>query len=506
MAASNRPGPIHFVAIGLFMLCIVLGVVAFLSHRDYTEAVAREKAVQEELTTSNADRTTKADEIAELKKVVGFPSMSVVGINDTDNTETVLGAAQSSINQYGGSFAAPSFNETIISMREALNKLTSEKVKAAAEYQELNEKYSALETRHRGAEDIIDKKRRDAEEKLNQQITYANDEIAKRDKEIKKREEEIQSKNLEIAQITQELEGQIDDLKIETEKLANINDELRDKQSKESKLSFQIPDGKITRVDHEVGLVWLNLGRIDGLKPRTMFSVYDNDNQSVGSDVTDIKGTIEVVRIIGPHEAEARIVSDDPRRPIFQDDFVYTPLWEVGQVNRFSFVGLIDIDGDKLSDRGKLHDIIANTGSIIDNEVDDNGVSTGEGLTVDTRFLVLGRIPDVKEVLENEKAAIIEMQRLKVEYIKQARLNAVPIINLNEFLDFIGYHPSRRVWSPGSDSPFYLELGKRNSSTTLYNRKVPLDDDVTGAYGTKKRTVNTSNSKQDKIFRGTRGK
>jgi hypothetical protein len=507
MAASNKPGPIHFVAIGLFMLSIVLGVVAFLMHRDYKEAIARERSVQDELNTVQTDRTTKSEELTALKEVIGFGGMSNIGINDDENPETVIGAAKSSIEEFGKAFEAPSYNETVINMSAGITTLTKEKVQRVADYSELNKKFLELEDRHQSDKDILIEKKLEAEDKLKKEIAIKAEEVGKRDKQIKESKERVRELELEKATLRDDYDREIDKLSDDNEKLARINDDLRDKQYAESKLSFEIADGRITRVDHVVGLVWLNLGRADGLKPRTTFSVYQKDNQSVGRNVSDIKGTIEVVSILGAHESEARIVSDFSSNPIFRGDLIYTPIWEVGRVNKFSFVGLIDIDGDKRSDRDKLHEIVESSGGVIDNEVDDTGASTGKGLTVDTRFLVFGRIPDVREVLENEKPAIIAMQSQKVDYIKQARLNAVRIINLSEFLAFIGYHPSRRVWAPGEDSPFHLELGRRKTKSNGYKRPIPVKETSTGNYGTSRRKVKRgySSGKTEKIFRSTRG-
>ena len=64
----------------------------------------------------------------------------------------------------------------------------------------------------------------------------------------------------------------------------------------------------------------------------------------VVKDVKNPKAAIEVTRIVGPHLSGARILNHDPKRPIAKGDFVYTPLWKPGRIEKYSFVGFIDFD------------------------------------------------------------------------------------------------------------------------------------------------------------------
>ena len=46
---------------------------------------------------------------------------------------------------------------------------------------------------------------------------------------------------------------------------------------------------------------------------------------------------------------------------------------------------------------------------------------------------------------------------------KEARLNGVRIVNLNDFLGYIGYKPKRRLFQPGQDRPFNLKAGAHSA-------------------------------------------
>src|SRR5205814_522187 len=90
------------------------------------------------------------------------------------------------------------------------------------------------------------------------------------------------------------------------------------------------------------------------------------------------KGTIEVINITGPHMAECRILADSTPNPLLPNDLIFTPLWRPGQQDHFALVGMMDIDGDGVDDREKVHDLIRINGGIIDAETDAKGNAIGE--------------------------------------------------------------------------------------------------------------------------------
>ena len=115
----------------------------------------------------------------------------------------------------------------------------------------------------------------------------------------------------------------------------------------------------------------------------------------------------------------------------------------------YSIVGIIDLDGDDISDAGRLRDLIHALGANIDNEVDEQGVLYVDGVIPDvgrpcitekTKFVVVGKIPqpadlsDVKEIMTGLKIA-----ELYKEIEDQARAQHVRIVSLADFLRYIGY-------------------------------------------------------------------
>jgi hypothetical protein len=154
---------------------------------------------------------------------------------------------------------------------------------------------------------------------------------------------------------------------------------------------FENPDGKINWVNQKQQLVWLNVGRGDGLMRQTTFAVYDHDQNGVAS--AEPKARIEVVEVSGDHLAEARILEDSAANPILPGDIIHTPSWSPGQRIHFAMAGKMDIDGDGLDDYERVRSIIQLNGGVIDAELRPDGSREGR-LSVNTRYLVLGDRPD----------------------------------------------------------------------------------------------------------------
>src|SRR5690606_1828497 len=103
------------------------------------------------------------------------------------------------------------------------------------------------------------------------------------------------------------------------------------------------------------------------------------------------------------------------------EDPIYTPLWTPGQIHYFSFIGLMDLDNDGRDDREVLREFLEQSGARIDNDVDMQGNRTGNGITVNTKFLVIGDIPDLASTTKPEEQTVIQNI---VEHLKDMRREA----------------------------------------------------------------------------------
>ena len=102
--STSKPTFVHFFCVALFMACLVLGVIAFLSHRDFTNQSAQLVRTQGELTRSDTALRQADDDREALKEVLGY-DYSRIGTGDPEDAETVIGRAIADIRKYAGELA-----------------------------------------------------------------------------------------------------------------------------------------------------------------------------------------------------------------------------------------------------------------------------------------------------------------------------------------------------------------------------------------------------------------
>ena len=506
--ASNKPTAVHFSLIIFVMLSIIMSVVAYL-YID-TDIKNREKYAkrQQEVDAAKRESNRLGQEVAALKQVIGHQYDSV-GLDARDDANTVLGAMLQDMKKFGGALAQGTYAATIAKLRQELDTVTADRNKKQADLNDVKARMLALQNQYNAKVQVAEAAAATAEKgKTAAQQTKEESLIAK--------DRQIASLRTAVTKAQQDLEAERESheatrkkLLRENTKLTQINTRLREELNNALATSFEVPDGKITWVDHVSKLVWINLGEAGKLTKRMTFSVYRNKHSGVGRGQQyikdDIKANIEITRVLGPHRAEARITSEDLYKPIAAGDPIYTPLWSPGQTEGFAFIGGIDFDGDGKSDRARLHEILKSIGARIDAEVDDTGKRTGRKIDERTKFFVVGSIPDPTKVGPNEKDAAKKIQTQLKSMNTEARLHAVRKITLNDFLAFIGYRSKRRLWRPGEEFPYTLKSGSHSTGVneTLGSRAAA--GRTSGLYSGNRQLKSTPSSGQtSKVFGGSK--
>jgi hypothetical protein len=228
---------------------------------------------------------------------------------------------------------------------------------------------------------------------------------------------------------------------------------------------FESPDGRIVFVNQRSRSVWIDLGRDDGLRRQTTFSVYDHEAMNVAPGRQEegavarkadlAKAKIEITRVDHPHLAEGRIVEDDPTNPIMTGDQIFSPAWKPGRRVQFALAGFMDLNDDRKSDRALIRSIINAGGGVVDAEVLDDGKMQGD-LTGNTRYLVLGEPPLQRAVLNS-------FSQMKGD----AATLGVQEIALNVLLDQMGYKSETRT----------LPLGRRRGGRLPEAEETPETND-----------------------------
>lgn len=473
--AASKPTAVHFSLIFFVMTTIILGVTTYIFLDDANEQRTKLAAASKsEQTQKNIAIQGKAV-IDRLKQEIGHNNAEVGDPGNPENAPgTVLGEIAND-KKIAGSMVptANTLKDGIRSMRQAVDTAQNDLKATQAEKTALEARMKTLETQYVSDSKAYEKARDDAKQQLEDNIAEHEKAIALKQEELDKLRGEYNNLVVAKAQAEQTHQQEVAQLNERITRLIGVNNKLRDDFEKATRVSYERPDGEIQWIDNTARLVWINLGELDNLKERTTFSVYKQGHRGIGRDSKDegrgpedIKGSIEVVSVKGPHRAIARILEDDIYDPLAPGDPIYSPLWSPNQKEYFAFVGEIDIDDDGKSDRQLLHDTLKAAGAVIQLEVDDDGQVIGGPMDDRTKFLVIGHIPVLQQNAKQEEKDRINRIVLQHKKLREAaREQGTRILNLNDFMSFMGYVPKQRVFRPGDQRPFALRSGA--TSTTV---------------------------------------
>lgn len=310
------------------------------------------------------------------------------------------------------------------------------------------------------------------------------DKVAAKELELENKKKESKADRERLVALQTQLETTLKQVRNEQETIVgNINAKLVDTNKNLKKVSKaygtakkqidnlkrEKPDiflGKISWVNQRSGMVWINLGRADALRPQTLFTVYPTGTGEA-SEVTK-KASIKVTQILGEHLAEAKILEDKATDPILPGDKIFTPIWSLGEKRHFALVGFIDLDKNGRDDRERIYSLIELNGGVVDARVDSNGKRQGS-MTLNTRYLILGKIPGItasSEIMSDHSTMTREAENLNVE-----------TISIEKFLEIVGWkHESKVVSQNGSSKAgFDIESNKSpaTSSGTISERFKP---------------------------------
>jgi len=301
-----------------------------------------------------------------------------------------------------------------------------------------------------------------------------------RDKELVKYTEDIKSQRDEIDKIElekrnllqvaskqkQEVMTKLEQSQLEVEKLKGRLDAVVRKLDEIQGEDFQYVQGKITEVSHGGDVVYINLGRADGLRPGVIFGV-------VGSDVSRVadarpKAKIEVVEIISgaEHLARCKVLSDRAPTTILRGDSIYSPAWQPGRKVEFALVGKMDIDGDGKDDRETVKALIEQNGGEVKVDLPPGGKISGK-LSEKIRWMVMGEDFKVRgEMTSVDTASAKDRSVLESE----AKSLGISRINLDKLMG----------WLRGSGVNEVSPLGTAMKSSVMDFRTNTRPGDQTG--------------------------
>jgi hypothetical protein len=488
--AASKPTAVHFTLIFFVMLSLFLGVFAYMFYSDYQETFVKLAEAQRQADTDRQAIASGLTQIDELKAGLGY-NFAEVGSSDDPNS--VLGALHADFRNVAGVLAAQPQSQSVKEMFAAMaaqlrnraevaqqaqaGEQASQQNFTAQTSQQANAVTAAQEAQRKSEADL-----RDMEAKFQEQITALSSQVDKWEADYRKVLGDYETLKDEFA-VAQE------DWNKQRATLKNTIDYQKDQIAQLENISFEAPDGKITYVDNETRHVWIDQGARNYLRPQVTFSVYTKEHRGIARSTADVKAKIEVVQV-DANSARCRILEEDLTRPIAPGDPIYSPLWQAGIVEKMAFVGIIDLDGDGVSDRELLQELMDVNHAQIKLQIMDDGsrVPLEATLDVDTKFLVKGEIPDPNDYpgLDEKQRHITDMMDQLHQLEDESDRYGVQIISLNEFLTWVGYKNQQRVFRPGQSQPFNLGAGSRSQGVGGNYQDRTAAGRVSGAFETER--------------------
>ncbi len=230
---------------------------------------------------------------------------------------------------------------------------------------------------------------------------------------------------------------------------------------------WDLPKGKILRVNNKTRQVLLNVGTEDGVKNRLTFSVFaaGQDGQAQGF----LKGTVEIFNAkLNTSEGKITAVYTEDgvpiplggsqtlaskrmsEYPIGKDDLLYNMFWN----SRVALAGKFNITGKKsysaaqdAENMKQFRQFLESQNIQVDAQVDPRDGKIVGKIVPSTRFLIVGGLGHLEQQLLDENPKDKAAAETLLKGIKKMRSKAIDrgmfIVSATNFTGLIGYQPPR---------------------------------------------------------------
>lgn len=465
MAARENQGYlIAIIVLSVLCICLILGTVfGWSKASEYSDNKIAAEAKLKLATTLVTANETKANVLATWIGAGGstqevqtsLDTLTRLSRNVDAGDKSKVDAVATSLNEIKAIYDADMKSNSSAGAADALeptykNLIANLSSVLAAKHNELIVKTNENETNRiesdakiqqsKAENDAMAKTLADTQKRFEDYKLSTADEIAKFKEGMRTIQEsasQLENKFTRYKDVTNEEKNKLVSQKTEiSRQAANLKARLNEFERE----VFNIPDGKINKINSNLKTVVLNIGKADGLKVNRNFSVYDRsvNNFEKGRH----KASIEVTYLVGDHAAEARITEENPLDPILPDDQILSPVWDPGHAVPIALAGAFDLDFDGVSDIEKLMQMIKANGGDVVVYHDASGNISGS-IDPSVRYLVLGEAPVEGP---NKNAEVVEAMKVLEE---QAVSNTVQIIDQRKLLNWMGLHGRPKVQKIG---------------------------------------------------------
>jgi hypothetical protein len=468
-APTSKPGWVHYSCAFLFISTLFLSIGLYLTISGAKETEAARVAAEKKANEATTASTRALDWITTLKNKIGY-TYEAIGTEDGKEPNTVAGGMNNDI-EAAADPAIKSYRALVLSLLDQLNTAKTGIANKDNEIAQLNDQISKLKSQYNAQVAQEESAKQEVEKNLTAATTASAEERTKKDKEIDDQRAALKTLQEEYAKLEDDFKKSSETSEKTTKGLRDSIARLNKKIVEMSKEDFDAPLGKISEVDNDAHTVTINLGRTDKLKELTTFSVYTKPDTGTSGGSEDIKGSIKVIKILGPHLAQCAITTEVLKsNPISPGDPIFTPLWTPGQTEKIAVVGAFDLDQDGKHDQELLLELLRNNGATLGAYVDQKGERHNGRVDFYTKYLVIGNIPDVTLVNDaEERRAVEEISKNRDKMKQEAEENGVRLIRMADFIRKTGFKSQHRRVPAGQLAPNKATI--RRSNDPAYDPK-----------------------------------
>jgi hypothetical protein len=252
----------------------------------------------------------------------------------------------------------------------------------------------------------------------------------------------------------EEVKSELDALKQLTGKDLNDKDMEDRRLEEDARKELRAWDVKrhpwrIVDLDRTGKLPYINLGSADGLQPQVTFNIHDLGTDGRLKELP--KGKLEVVRIVGPHLALARITTqatkaEREKNPIVKGDYLFNHQWSPFAKKRVFLAGLADMNGTGTDSTREFRQFLKRQGVNLVGEIstsDEKGLPKviGEVNTKVDYFILGEALDDVEHPRRKDREFREEFIKLQKAQRDKARNLGIPVMTLRKYLQMVGYVP-----------------------------------------------------------------
>jgi hypothetical protein len=266
-------------------------------------------------------------------------------------------------------------------------------------------------------------------------------------------------------------------------KMSDLLAKLQPKAKGVDFVNLEEKKGEIVRKE-EGGFVTIDIGSSKKLRPQITFLVvssnvswlallekeeslvknsYRLDRQPF-EDNPYVKAGIEVVDILGPDSARAKIVFENEpiRNPVQVHDQIFNLAWQPAEEIRVAFAGIIDLDGDGLDNNEDFLRMLERQNIVVDEYLKLKPLTfmkrDGKGMSLQTRYLVMAADPhfDAFEADTPQRRHAQKVLEQMSDIRQRAKELGVQLIDANKFLAMIGYKLPKKPLPPQYGAAVYF--------------------------------------------------